>query len=73
MKTEKFNNVTLEISNEGKLAIKEKRRRIRQRFSEIFVEILGLLERFSFLLYCVICSFSPSIMRSARHYPLENG
>lgn len=29
MKTEKFNNVTLEISNEGKLAIKEKRRRIR--------------------------------------------
>lgn len=41
MKTEKFNNVTLEISNKGKLAIKEKKRRIRQRFSEIFVEISG--------------------------------
>lgn len=55
MKTEKFNNVTLEISNEGKLAIKEKRRRIRQRFSEIFVEISGIIG--TFLVSFVLCHF----------------
>lgn len=53
MKTEKFNNVTLEISNEGKLAIKEKERRIRQRFSEIFVEISGIIG--SLLVSFVLC------------------
>lgn len=53
MKTEKFNNVTLEISNEGKLAIKEKRRRIRQRFSEILVEISGIIG--TFLVSFVLC------------------
>ena len=73
MKTEKFNNVTLEISNEGKLAIKEKDVASDNDFQKFLSRSLGLLERFSFLLYCVICSFSPSIMRSARHYPLENG
>lgn len=53
MKKEKFNNVTLEISNEGKLAIKEKKHRIRQRFSEIFVEISGIIG--SFLVSFVLC------------------
>lgn len=53
MKKEKFNNVTLKISNEGEQAIKEKRRRIRQQFSEIFVEISGIIG--SFLVSFVLC------------------
>ena len=53
MKTEKFNNVTLEISSEGKHAMKEKKRRIRQRFSGIFVEISGIIG--TFLVSFVLC------------------
>lgn len=59
MKTEKFNNVTLEISNEGKLAIEEKKRRIRQRFSEIFVEISGIIG--TFLVSFVLCRWQRTL------------
>lgn len=59
MKTEKFNNVTLEISSEGKHAMKEKKRRIRQRFSEIFVEISGIIGTFLVSLCTVSFVLSP--------------
>lgn len=73
MKTEKFNNVTLEISNEGNLQSKKRNVASGNDFQKFLLRSLGLLERFSFLLYCVICSFSPSITRFTRHSPVENG
>lgn len=71
MKTEKFNNVTLEISNEGKLAIKEKKRRIRQRFSEIFVEISGIIG--SFLVSFVLCYLFSLPVNDKLHKALSTG
>lgn len=71
MKTEKFNNVTLKISNEGEQAIKGKRRRTRQRFSEIFVEISGIIG--SFLVSFVLCHLFFLSVNDELHKALSTG